>query len=462
MKRIDSKLNWVMRRFFEWIEKKVFKSYSYYTNPFCNILNNKSANYKYCIKQIDVKADKNFPFEKGSIKILKYRNDTGYIYIKDTVHSQKLNFKVKSSFLSIVKDAIKFGELTIYETNKELDMKIQPELAKKIDSNFHKIRYLRIKEAVYYDYINHCYKPHILGVGLIIDSNQYWFYGPELKWVLSFYSVERYSFNSYDSWNKIIENGMYESKIIYESKTQNHEEFENYSNNDINNGLHRNEYDCYWNLHQLKIVHFNKNNIQYPHRFKISPQLNGIKEFRDSLNNIIAKIEFDHGVANGNYNSFYPNNTKKQTGTFVHEKKHGEWISYYPSGNVMAKRNYSYGLPDGKQYVYYDNNKVLMEYNFENGMLNGDFIRFDSKGKLLEKGSFKDELITAFYLDKVIKKKEDQIGAIDLSSLEIFDQNNKNEALQYQIKKVIYFFTLMVNLFGIKTIKEWLDLMDFL
>lgn len=52
---------------------------------------------------------------------------------------------------------------------------------------------------------------------------------------------------------------------------------------------------------------------------------------------------------------------------------------------------------------------------------------------------FKDELITAFYLDKVIKKKTDnplddtQIGAIDLSSLEIFDQNNKNEALQYQI-----------------------------
>jgi hypothetical protein len=46
---------------------------------------------------------------------------------------------------------------------------------------------------------------------------------------------------------------------------------------------------------------------------------------------------------------------------------------------------------------------------------------------------FKDELITAFYLDKVIKKKEDQIGAIDLSSLEIFDQNNKNESLQYQI-----------------------------
>ena len=29
MKRIDSKLNWVMRRFFEWIEKKVFKGWEH-------------------------------------------------------------------------------------------------------------------------------------------------------------------------------------------------------------------------------------------------------------------------------------------------------------------------------------------------------------------------------------------------------------------------------------------------
>jgi len=57
--------------------------------------------------------------------------------------------------------------------------------------------------------------------------------------------------------------------------------------------------------------------------------------------------------------------------------------------------------------------------------------------------NFKDELLTAFYLDKVFKKKEDSedliidtkdgIGAIDLSSLDVFEQNNKNEAIQFEL-----------------------------
>ena len=57
--------------------------------------------------------------------------------------------------------------------------------------------------------------------------------------------------------------------------------------------------------------------------------------------------------------------------------------------------------------------------------------------------NFKDEILTAFYLDKVFKKKEDSedliidtkdgIGAIDLSSLDVFEQNNKNEAIQFEL-----------------------------
>ncbi|MDB4195431.1 MAG: hypothetical protein P8N07_11800 [Flavobacteriales bacterium] len=375
-------------------EKAQFKNHSYYNNPYCNLFNNKRANFKYSIKQIDIKAKNNFPFEKGSIKILKFHNDTGYFNLGDTIYSPDSIFNVKSSFLSIIKEALNLGKLTVYEPNIEYNnLKKQDDLIKKIDTNFHRIRYIRVKEAVYYDYSTHCYKPFILAVGLLIDDKQFWFYGPELRRVLTLYSVDRYSYNYYDYWDKILENGMYESKIIYESNTQIHQELQRFPDNDINNGLHRNEYDCYWNLHQLKIAHFNKANIQYPHRFTISPQLNGTIDYKDSLHRVILKIEFDHGVANGSYSSFYTNGKKKQTGTFIHEKKHGEWISYYPSGNLMAKRNFSYGLPKGKQLVYYDTRKVLMKYNYENGMLNGDFIRFDEKGKLLEKGTFKDDLI---------------------------------------------------------------------
>ncbi|MBL4625136.1 MAG: hypothetical protein JKY42_08365, partial [Flavobacteriales bacterium] len=57
---------------------------------------------------------------------------------------------------------------------------------------------------------------------------------------------------------------------------------------------------------------------------------------------------------------------------------------------------------------------------------------------------FKDELLIAFYLDKVFKKKESgkaveeeqqEIGAIDLSSLDVFEVNNESEAKQYALEE---------------------------
>jgi hypothetical protein len=100
-------------------EKAQFKNHSYYNNPYCNLFNNKRANFKYSIKQIDIKAKNNFPFEKGSIKILKFHNDTGYFNLGDTIYSPDSIFNVKSSFLSIIKEALNLGKLTVYEPNIE-------------------------------------------------------------------------------------------------------------------------------------------------------------------------------------------------------------------------------------------------------------------------------------------------------------------------------------------------------
>lgn len=88
----------------------------------------------------------------------------------------------------------------------------------------------------------------------------------------------------------------------------------------------------------------------------------------------------------------------------------------------------------GSATIAYGIGKAISNKNMaEASAVNGFSLAGESSKAKSRLTQFKDELITAFYLDKVIKKKEDQIGAIDLSSLEIFDQNNKNEALQYEI-----------------------------
>ena len=52
---------------------------------------------------------------------------------------------------------------------------------------------------------------------------------------------------------------------------------------------------------------------------------------------------------------------------------------------------------------------------------------------------FKDEVFSAFYLDKVFKKKEaaqeSSVGAIDLSPLEIYESNNRREAIHFEVNR---------------------------
>jgi len=57
---------------------------------------------------------------------------------------------------------------------------------------------------------------------------------------------------------------------------------------------------------------------------------------------------------------------------------------------------------------------------------------------------FKDEILTAFYLNKVFKKKAEEspafedggaVGSIDLSALDVFEQNNRSEAIEYSLSQ---------------------------
>ncbi|MBL4862838.1 MAG: hypothetical protein JKY09_07475 [Crocinitomicaceae bacterium] len=78
------------------------------------------------------------------------------------------------------------------------------------------------------------------------------------------------------------------------------------------------------------------------------------------------------------------------------------------------------------------------------GSVNGFTLAGETSKAKIRLTNFKDELLTAFYLDKVFKKKEDSedliietkegIGAIDLSTLDVFEQNNKNVALEYGVE----------------------------
>lgn len=80
-------------------------------------------------------------------------------------------------------------------------------------------------------------------------------------------------------------------------------------------------------------------------------------------------------------------------------------------------------------------NKNIADENAVNGFtLAGETSK--AKTRLAQ---FKDEILAAFYLDKIFKKKEadvedeQAIGAIDLSALDVFETNNRNEAIDFEL-----------------------------
>jgi hypothetical protein len=82
-------------------------------------------------------------------------------------------------------------------------------------------------------------------------------------------------------------------------------------------------------------------------------------------------------------------------------------------------------------------NKQIADANQINGLA-GESSKAKTRLNL-----FKDEFFTAFYLDKIFKPKEKEateipiegIGAIDLSSLDVFEDDLKEQAIQFELEQ---------------------------
>lgn len=98
---------------------------------------------------------------------------------------------------------------------------------------------------------------------------------------------------------------------------------------------------------------------------------------------------------------------------------------------VAGSATIAYGI--GKAMT----NKQIDDANQINGLA-GETIKAKTRLNL-----FKDELFTAFYLDKVFKPKQEVandisikgVGEIDLSSLDVFEDDIKQQAIQFQLEQ---------------------------
>jgi len=143
-----------------------------------------------------------------------------------------------------------------------------------------------------------------------------------------------------------------------------------------------------------------------------------VKEVKDANTGLVLeKYEYyndDSGsiVKDGEYTSWYFNETKKSTGKFVDNKESGVWKYWNNEGVLQYEITYRNGLPYGsykkykqgilakdEQYKwdtlhgesikYYANGTVLSKCMYEKGRFNGNYICYDSTGAISQTRKYK-------------------------------------------------------------------------
>jgi len=101
-------------------------------------------------------------------------------------------------------------------------------------------------------------------------------------------------------------------------------------------------------------------------------------------------------VKNGQYISFYSNNSIKSKGEYVNNLQNGLWTYYFENGKIKGQGNFkngngediskSSGIPrngrEGNWKFYYESGKLEQETNYLDGLVNGKSVMFYENGNL--------------------------------------------------------------------------------
>jgi len=159
----------------------------------------------------------------------------------------------------------------------------------------------------------------------------------------------------------------------------------------------------------------------------VNGQQDGLSTFWRPNGKIKSTHNYYMGVEDGEYEVYYENGNKKQTGVvgprksiqwtdwnisghkesfyyfkFKNEppvslkhwdsegRKTGSWIERYDDGSMKKEKFYSYGHPERRWTTWHDNGNKNTEANFAFGLLNGSFKFWNKEGILVVSGDFKD------------------------------------------------------------------------
>ncbi len=91
--------------------------------------------------------------------------------------------------------------------------------------------------------------------------------------------------------------------------------------------------------------------------------------------------QYDRGVLEGPYYSFFDTGKVRHAATYKQGKLHGKVRDYHSNGKVLAERYYQEGKLEGDCYRYYDSGQREAFFLYKNGVIEGKAIEWHPNGK---------------------------------------------------------------------------------
>lgn len=142
--------------------------------------------------------------------------------------------------------------------------------------------------------------------------------------------------------------------------------------------------------------------------------------------------EYEKGILNGSFISYYENNKIHEKGNMLNGKKNGDWVTKYYDGAIKSIYNYKDSLVTPFCHICneYKKCKAVINNPFNKNSIQSNWISNDTLAyKQTDEGllvTFNKETNSNFYIDLEVPWKE-----YDDISFEVTFKNTENSALEY-------------------------------
>lgn len=113
------------------------------------------------------------------------------------------------------------------------------------------------------------------------------------------------------------------------------------------------------------------------------------------------------GERDGEWIFYYPDESIKSRGGYIHGQREGEWIFYFESGKVAQTGSYRAGSFHGNWVWYYESGNIHRTERYRNGKKDGMFEELDEQGHVLLQGEYIGDLRNGLWVYEVNDHKEE-------------------------------------------------------